>query len=1049
MAAIEVQALQTQEEPAKRPRLPSKPDVEKQATDRGVNSPRGRNNRNGQGRNKNRGNANNQGWRRSSHQESSTTVKPQSSNPPVVAATKEVKNQMTKPPPGQPTPQPPPQQQQWQKQPQQQQRTPVMKKNLNQQPKGSPGNAATFFKPHMSEEEIRKGLENDSLLKGAFRINPRNHEEAFINNPDGTDFTDIAVLGTKDRNRALHGDVVAIRIKPRASWVVNEEAYKGWRGTAGGISRAAAQGESANGISGGHSDTATVIPVEKNDEVSLLDNVEVDDVAPPTIDDECPEEAVECGVLIDDESTLDSGNNKVVDVTIGEVTEVLPTTDCDESRLKELEAEAERNGTAVMEKLERDNKERQQQKKKKTYRVLSDLPLEEWTLPDDCLQKTGEVVGILEEKNTRLAMGKLEVSFGTQRKWAKFSPTDSKMPRLMIEAAQLPNGFFDRPQDFSGFLFLARMVEWTENSVMARGKLEKQLGPVGDIEAETEGLLVTNGVDTREFSDEVTACLPAIPETGWKIDEEELAKRRDLRNEIIFTIDPKTARDLDDALSITRCDNVDGAGKPGWEVGVHIADVSHFVYEGTVLDEWAVERANSVYLVHQVIPMLPRLLCEELCSLNAGVDRLTFSVIFKVDDQANIYDEWFGRSVIRSRVKLTYEHAQDFIENPEKDFSDYEMPEISDGTTVHEIKEKVLQLHAIASMLRRKRREGGSLQLDQPKMKFALDDDMKAPIGVSIYEAKDSNRLVEEFMLLANMSVARKIERHYQKTALLRCHPPPKAKVLRDAHKMCSRIGFPIDGTSSQQLSSALAQFRCDVPLMRSINQVLSTILMKAMELARYFCTGSVKSQSQYHHYALNVPFYTHFTSPIRRYPDIIVHRLLAASLGYCEASSRTVEELEKIAQHCNDKKLIAKKCGEASAETFFGLLVQKIGPIQAKGVVVNVLDASFDVLLFKYGIVKRVYVKNLEICGPAVFEETLSRLTIPWSTDNGKFKQCIQICTVVDTVLFGLPEPTKFEAKIKPRSQKESPTLIELWRKMENASDEGNNLDIASLLLD
>ncbi|KIH54145.1 RNB-like protein, partial [Ancylostoma duodenale] len=539
--------------------------------------------------------------------------------------------------------------------------------------------------------------------------------------------------------------------------------------------------------------------------------------------------------------------------------------------------------------------------KRKTYRILSELPLEDWVLPDSCLQKTAEVVAIVEKKNSRLATGKLELASSTQRQWAKFSPTDSRIPRMMIDASQLPNDFFDRPQDFAKFLFVAKIAEWPENSLMAHGNLEKQLGLAGEIDVETEGLLITHEIDTREFSDEVIACLPSVSsEGGWQIDEEELAKRRDLRDEIIFTIDPKTARDLDDALSINPCVDVDGAGKPGWEVGVHIADVSHFVYENTVLDEWASKRANSVYLVHQVVPMLPRLLCEELCSLNAGVDRLTFSVIFKMDDEGNVYEEWFGRSVIRSRVKLTYEHAQDFIENPDKEFSESEVSEISDDTTVHQIKEKVLQLHSVAKALRTKRSQSGSLQLDQPKLKFALDDETKMPIGVSIY-------------------------------------------------------------------------------------QVLSMILMKAMELARYFCTGSVESQSCYHHFALNVPFYTHFTSPIRRYPDIIVHRLLAASLSYCEPSERTVEEIQKIAEHCNDKKLTAKKVSEASAETFFGILIQRVGPMEAKGVVVNVLDAAFDVLLFKYGVIKRVYVNALEMSQEPLFLESPNRLTLFWNTDAGK----------------------------------------------------------------
>ncbi|KHJ85385.1 RNB-like protein [Oesophagostomum dentatum] len=375
------------------------------------------------------------------------------------------------------------------------------------------------------------------------------------------------------------------------------------------------------------------------------------------------------------------------------------------------------------------------------------------------------------------------------------------------------------------------------------------------------------------------------------------------------------------------------------------------------------------------------------------------------------------------------------------------MPEITDDVTVHQIKEKVLQLHALAKALRLKRSQSGSLQLDQPKLKFALDDETKMPIGVSIYEAKDSNRLVEEFMLLANMAVARKIERHYRKTALLRMHPPPKAKVLREAINLCNNIGFPINGTSSQQLSSALAPFRSNVQLLRSINQVLSLILMKAMELARYFCTGSVESQSSYHHYALNVPFYTHFTSPIRRYPDIIVHRLLAASLDYCEPSKRSVEEIQKIAEHCNDKKLIAKKVSEASAETFFGVLIQRVGPMDAKGVVVNVLDASFDVLLFKYGIIKRVYLNALEMSKEPVFQEDPNRLILYWDTENGKFEQLIQMCTVVDVVLSGLPEPTKFQAVIKPKSMKESPTLAGMWR--EQANSGGDFGDFDALFLD
>ncbi|KJH48077.1 RNB-like protein [Dictyocaulus viviparus] len=305
--------------------------------------------------------------------------------------------------------------------------------------------------------------------------------------------------------------------------------------------------------------------------------------------------------------------------------------------------------------------------------------------------------------------------------------------------------------------------------------------------------------------------------------------------------------------------------------------------------------------------------------------------------------------------------------------------------------------------------------------------------------SKDSNHLVEEFMLLANMAVARKIEEHYRKTALLRSHPPPKPKLIRNAMVMCNRIGFPINGTSSQELSNALAQFRGNSQLFRSILQILSMILLKAMELARYFCTGSVDSPRLYHHYALNVPLevpydmvdfhfsYTHFTSPIRRYPDIVVHRSLAAALNYCEPSKRTTEEIQKIAKHCNQKKIIAKKVGERSAELFFAIFVQvvvyqflhiqyavaerfqKIGPIETRGVVINVLDLSFDVLLIEYGVIKRVYVKAMDVHRDPIFDKSSSKLTLFWQTDAGITEQVIRMCTIVDVVLSGLPEPMRY----------------------------------------
>ncbi|KAE9413183.1 hypothetical protein Angca_008696, partial [Angiostrongylus cantonensis] len=843
-----------------------------------------------------------------------------------------------------------------------------------------------FFKPHLSEWQMQFGLAKGELLKGAIRINPKRFEEAFIKNPDGSEFSEIAVLGMKDRNRALHGDIVAFRLRPRCSWVVLGDVYEEWKS-----------------------------------QYRKQKNMNVDEV--------CTQRKLSiangysvlvqlCGSFFSWCSLSGFKNTKTTWLWKCEDKERKKRGKTNQSD-RPLEAKVE-SGNCF------GGASRWQY-----FRVfLSDLPLEEWIMPDSCLQKTAEVVGIIEQRKCRLAVGRLYLYSDYERNWMKFSPTDSRMPRIMINTSQLTEELCNLVEsDLSETLFTAKILEWTENSVMASGEIQKQLGPAGDITVETESLLITNDVDVREFPEEVMSCLPSVSsEFGWKIDEDEITSRRDMRDEIIITIDPETAKDLDDALSIRPCRNIDGRGTHGWEVGVHIADVTYFVLENTVLDEWALNRATSVCLVDKVIPMLPRMLCD-LCSLNPGVDRLTFSVVWKMDDEGNIFDEWFGRTVIRSRVKLTYETAQDFIENPEKDFLVTEVPEIFGGATVSQIKEKVLQLYAVAKTLRRNRIESGSLELHQAKLYFRLDERTRLPIRLSTSQSRDSDDLVGELMLLANIAVAKRIEKHYGANAFLRAHPPPRSKMLRNVYKFkiktCEKIGFPINGTSSRELSEALASFRQKTALCRSIEQVLSWIFIKAMEPGFYFCGGPLSSPASYHHYSLNVPTYTNFTSPIRRYPDIIVHRMLAATLGYCEPSKRSAAELKKIAEHCTNKKLIAKRVRVSSNEMYFGLMLQRNGPIEARGVVVNVIDAAFDVLLLEYGMNKRVYVKALRLPRDPIFDQSSSRMTLSWQTENGVIEQMIQMGAVVDVVLKGRPEPMSYEAVIKPQI---SPTLFELW---------------------
>ena len=591
-------------------------------------------------------------------------------------------------------------------------------------------------------------------------------------------------------------------------------------------------------------------------------------------------------------------------------------------------------------------------------------------------KKRGRVVRIMEKKHSRKVAGMLKQYKNNAFGFALLSPQDSRLPRLMISLNDCPKDFLTRPQDFENVLFMAEVTDWKRTNGMASGKLIKELGASGEIMPETEGFLAEYSVDDSAFPDDVLACLPG--EFPWKIPYEECAKRRDLRHDVIFTIDPATARDLDDALSIKQKE--DG----NFEVGVHIADVSFFIEEGSALDNAAASRATSVYLVQKVVPMLPRALCENLCSLNPGEDKLTYSVIWTIAPDGKVLEEWFGRSVIRSCTKLSYDHAQQMIETEDPNSLDWtQFPDIGGSCKLTDVYHCVHNLYQLSLQLRKRRFDSGALALNQPKLTFTLDLETGLPNGFGMFLARDSNRLVEEFMLLANMAVAHRLVRSLPEHALLRRHPVPNSKMVEDLLTLCKRCDIGLETGTSKDLNSSLEKLKnSDLPNKEAIYFALVSLCSKPMQLAKYFCAGEIEDVNQYRHYALNVPLYTHFTSPIRRYPDVIVHRMLTAALQQQEVK-QGVQELKKVADQCNDKKASAKKVQELSVLLFFNAYIREAGELRESAVIVGMLDSAVDILLLHSGLVKRIYCNSLPLHKWKVSKESKDTMKIYWKDEN------------------------------------------------------------------
>ncbi|URE00609.1 RNB [Musa troglodytarum] len=416
------------------------------------------------------------------------------------------------------------------------------------------------------------------------------------------------------------------------------------------------------------------------------------------------------------------------------------------------------------------------------------------------------------------------------------------------------------------------------------------LGRAEEIEPQISAVLFEHAISAANFSSDSLSCLPNAP---WKIPAEEYETRKDLRNTCTFTIDPASAADLDDALPFEK------VSEKVFRIGVHIADVSRFVLPDTALDREARIRSTSVYIPQHKLLMLPPELSEQACSLVPGEDRLVFSIIWDIDDIGNITGRWIGRSVIRSCCKLSYDDAQDIIDGGfEVDVSGKTGPKLHGQFELKDVVDSLRSLHGITKKMREIRLRNGAFWIEIPKLAILFDESGN-PCDSLLGVRKESSFLVEELMLLANRSVAEVISKAFPGCALLRRHAEPRSMKLKEFEEFCRKRGLELDASSSGKLHLALLKMREKLKNDPVLHNILMAHAARAMPLAVYFCTGDLRGrEDEWAHCGLSIPLYTHFTSPLRRYPDIVVHRTLAAVV---EAEEVYVEKRHSSAASDSD----------------------------------------------------------------------------------------------------------------------------------------------------
>lgn len=488
----------------------------------------------------------------------------------------------------------------------------------------------------------------------------------------------------------------------------------------------------------------------------------------------------------------------------------------------------------------------------------------------------GEITRLVKRDKNEY-VGKIEIS-------EKFSFVIIDNKRIHVDIF-VPISFINNAKNNDKVL--VEITEWRKNSQSPNGIIKKVLGIEGEHNTEIHSILAEYGLP-YDFEKEIKDYANNIDTT---INFKEVSKRRDFRKELTFTIDPVDAKDFDDAISFKKL------SKNSYEIGVHIADVSHYLQPNTILDNEAFNRATSVYLVDRVVPMLPEILSNKACSLRPNEEKYTFSAVFIIEKN-KVINEWFGKTIINSNYRFSYEEAQEIIETKNNIIRKEVSLNNKEYSVSNNVKEAVLKLNEIASYMRKERMNSGAISFDKKEVRFSINKD-KEPTGVYVKESKESNKLVEEFMLLANRKVSEYIGKKNKKNIFIyRVHDLPDESKIKALKEVAKSLGYNLDISSRKRMSESLNKILKKIKGKKE-QSLIESLAIRSMSKAEY-------TTKNIGHYGLAFDYYSHFTSPIRRYPDVIVHRLLEQYLNKEKPSGHEI--YNSACDHCTQREILATK---------------------------------------------------------------------------------------------------------------------------------------------